>query len=229
MSKNLAVPHFGPVNMKNWCLGCKFQPRASLQTDMWTPREPPHAPPHPQSLYSCTPTSNHLPQPSEILGEVRTRSALVAVLYSVTAAALISPAVSRLASGANITALYWSLLTPHELNMDKHTRQLTGRQSWGGGFAATSGNHFISSRLPLLLVRAVKLGQRGFHEGGSSSHYWLGYGGNAGTFSSAARAAHLWEKLIIILEDPHFRFQLSDVVGGRIWRGDGRQRGRKSD
>lgn len=108
-----------------------------------------HTPTPPVSLYSCTPTSTRLPLPSEISGEVRTRSALVAALYSVTAAALISPAVSRLASGANITALYWSLLTPHELNMDKHTRQLTGRQWWGGGFAETSGNRFISSQLPI--------------------------------------------------------------------------------
>lgn len=108
-----------------------------------------HTPTPPVSLYSCTPTSTPLPLPSEISGEVRTRSALVAALYSVTAAALISPAVSRLASGANITALYWSLLTPHELNMDKHTRQLTGRQWWGGVFAETSGNRFISSQLPI--------------------------------------------------------------------------------
>lgn len=82
------------------------------------PPPPPPLPPPP--LYSRSPTSTHLLLPSEIWGEVRTRLALVAVLYSVTAAALISPAVWRLASGANITALCCTLLTPHELNMDEH-------------------------------------------------------------------------------------------------------------
>lgn len=39
------------------------------------------------------------------------------------------------------------------------------------------------------------------------------------------REPHLREELIvIILQYPHFRLQLPDVVGGRIWRRDGEEK-----
>lgn len=173
MSSNFEVPQFDPLNLPNVFLGCKFHPCDSLQNrhvnSSWTSAATHHPPHTPPSLY---PLLSHLYSSAPAignLGEVRTRLALVAVLYSVTVAAVISPAVSRLASGANITALDWTLPTPHELNMDKHTRQLTGRESWGGDFTETSGNHFILWRLPIGGFRwAVKLQQKSFREGRSS-------------------------------------------------------------
>lgn len=56
------------------------------------------------------------------------------------------PPLLQFASGANIIARCWSLLTRYELNMDKHILRLTGRLLWGGGFTDASGNHSLSHR-----------------------------------------------------------------------------------
>ncbi len=145
---------------------------------------------------------------------------------------LISP-LPQFASGANITARYWSLLTPHELNMDKHILQLTGRLLWRAGFTEASGHHFISSQLSLACFGWSRKMHKMFRGGITSNCAALGslckpcnsYMCGMYTVCACVCAPHLWEELIvIILQDPHFRLQLSDVVGGGIWRRDGEEK-----